>query len=92
METTFGKKCEILGNLWLGYRNDGEYYPFMEIYDVELPLAYILHKNITTITPQAEEMINNAWLAFLESIRLEDNDYQSLGEVMIVASELEDEE
>lgn len=91
METTFNDKCEILGELWLNFRNDGDFDNFIDIHDVALPLAYLLSKNISAITPEAEQMVNDTWLSFLETLAIEDDGYQSLGEVMIVASEENEE-
>ena len=79
-ETTFEKRCEILADLWLNYRDEDGFEDFMEYNDISLPLAYILHKEL------AEEMsngitrdfIDETWSMLLSSLGLKDTGFDNL--------------
>lgn len=64
-KTPFSKRCEILGNVWLFYAEDAKrdevWSKYFEIYDVGLPLAYMINMDFATIKKGKEYLINDAW-------------------------------
>jgi len=80
--TPFGKRCEILADLWLHYRNDENFADFIEYNDLGLPLAYSIDNNIIEATPRAEEFINEAFRLLLSGFELEDTGFENLDELL----------
>jgi hypothetical protein len=50
MPTNFETKCAILSDLWLNYKDNEELADFVEYNDLGLPLAYLIHTNLVTVT------------------------------------------
>ena len=85
----FFRKCEILGELWLNYRNDEQFKDFIEYNDLGLPLAYAFANEIAKETELAERYVNESYDLLAESLgvsgtepfdSLEDMLEQSVGE------------
>jgi hypothetical protein len=85
----FFRKCEILGELWLNYRNDEQFQDFIEYNDLGLPLAYAFANEIAKETELAERYLNESYDLLAESLgvsgtepfdSLEDMLEQSVGE------------
>ena len=85
----FFRKCEILGELWLNYRNDEQFQDFIEYNDLGLPLAYAFANEIAKETEIAERYVNESYELLAESLgvsgtepfdSLEDMLDQSVGE------------
>jgi hypothetical protein len=64
----FFRKCEILGDLWLNYRNDKEFQDFIEYNDLGLPLAYAFANEIAIQTEIAEKYVNESYDLLAESL------------------------
>lgn len=84
-KTTFSNKCEILGDLWLYYREDirgnEAWEEFFAYNDVALPLAYILRQEYATISEEGEavDYINETWEMFCDYISVDsDGEYSDL--------------
>lgn len=80
-QTSFGNKCEILGDLWLNYREDEEFKDFIEYNDIGLPLAYIIANQIVQTTPVAEKFINETFDLLLSGMGVEDTGFESLDDL-----------
>ena len=85
----FFRKCEILGELWLNYRNDEQFQDFIEYNDLGLPLAYAFANEIAKETELAERYVNESYELLAEALgvsgtepfdSLEDMLEQSVGE------------
>jgi len=82
MSTTFINKCEILGELWMDYREDQEFQDFIEYNDLGLTLAYMVSANmVETITPKGEDIIEETFELFLGSMNLKDTGFETLPDV-----------
>jgi hypothetical protein len=80
--TTFSNRCEILGDLWVAYRDDETFEDFIDYNDLGLPLAYGIKKEIVISTATAESLIDETWELFLGALGIEeDKGYESLNEV-----------
>ena len=64
----FFRKCEILGDLWLNYRQDEEFQDFIEYNDLGLPLAYAFANEIAKETELAERYINESYELLAEAL------------------------
>ena len=78
----FSKKCEILGDLWLNYRQDEQFADFIEYNDIGLPLAYAFANEIAKPTGIAEQYIEETYSLFLEALEIEDEVFDSLDEML----------
>lgn len=82
MNTEFSKRCEILSDLWMKYGHEEELSDYMEYNDLGLALAFSINEDIVKSTPVAEAYINESFDLLLESMSIEDNDFQSLDEIL----------
>jgi hypothetical protein len=78
----FSKKCEILADLWLNYRQDEQFADFIEYNDIGLPLAYAFANEIAKPTGIAEQYIEETYSLFLEALEIEDEVFDSLDEML----------
>jgi hypothetical protein len=78
--TPFEKRCEILADLWLNYKNDVSFSDFIEYNDLGLPLAYAFANGILdySASEKAKPFINEAWDLLLSGLEQEDTGFESL--------------
>ena len=67
----FSSKCEILGDLWLNYRDDEAFIDFIEYNDIGLPLAYCISAGLAKAEPQGELYINETWDLLVEALGID---------------------
>jgi hypothetical protein len=80
--TTFTNKCEILGELWMDYREDEEFQDFIDYNDLGLPLGYMFASGIITVpTDKAEDIINETFDLLLGSMNIKDTGFDTLDDV-----------
>ena len=80
--TPFENQCEILAELWLGYRDDENFGDFIEYNDVGLPLAYLTNSKLATPTDNGKSMIGETWSVLLESLSLTDTGFDTLEDLL----------
>lgn len=76
-KTAFSEKCQILGDLWLYYREEANKHEawkeFFLINDVALPAAYMISNDY--LLPSGDGMIENfideTWDSFCEYIEID---------------------
>ncbi len=83
-ETTFDKRCEILADLWLNYRDDQNFQDYIEYNDLGLPLAYAIDNDIVKPTDRAVSFINEAWDLLLTGLQQEDTGFESLSQLLML--------
>ena len=60
--TPFSKKCEILAELWMNYRDQDDFKDFIDYNDLGLPLAYAMQNEmIEKLSPVAETIIEETF-------------------------------
>jgi hypothetical protein len=67
------------------YSNYGEepgFKEFIDFNDLGLPLAYLTRENLCEVTSDGEKYIAETWQLFLASLKLEDEGFESLDEVL----------
>lgn len=89
-KTPFSDKCNVLGELWLYYREDAreheEWAQFFDWADIALPLSYMLWQNLAVLPATndgsySEKIIEETWITFCEMISIDPNDeYADLGD------------
>lgn len=80
---TFSKKCEILSDIWFGYRDDSEFQDFIEYNDLGLPLAYAIHGEIVQATELAKQYINETFYLLAEALGVSaDLDWEDLDQML----------
>jgi hypothetical protein len=81
MPTTFSKKCEILADLWMNYRNEETFRDFVEYNDLGLPLAYLLSANIVESNESGNRFVEEAFELLVTALGIQDNNFESLEEM-----------
>ena len=89
--TTKSNIAHILAELWLNYRDDEEFLDFVEYNDLGLPLAYMVSNSIVDTNPRAEQFIEETFDLLLSGMGIEDQDYETLDEILDVGLGMGDE-
>lgn len=82
-ETTFENKCNILGELWIDYRDEEDLIEFITYNDLGLPLAFAISEDLVKPAPRAMDMVNESFEMLLVSLEVEDNGFETLDELMV---------
>ena len=86
METSYANKCQILGEVWLDYRNDEDFKDFIEYNDLGLPLAYAVDSGIVESTDMAENFISETFSLLLAGLGIEEDlGFEVLEDILEVA-------
>lgn len=85
MATNFLNRCDILAELWLDYRGEEDFSDFIEYNDLGLPLAFAISQDIIKTSPRAEGYINEAFDLLLASLEVEDEEFDTLDDVLMNA-------
>jgi hypothetical protein len=85
--TSYTDKCSILAELWLNYRSDEEFQDFIEYNDLGLPLAYAIDNDIVKSSEMAQKFVEETFDLFIASLETEDTGFESLDELLGLASE-----
>ena len=80
--TPFSKRCEILSELWMNYREDEAFTEFIEYNDIGLPMAHYIAEKLVEPTRQGEIYIDETFELLLEVFSIKDEGYDSLSEMM----------
>jgi hypothetical protein len=92
MPTNFETKCAILSDLWLNYKDNDELEDFVEYNDLGLPLAYLIHTNLVTVTDEGMPYVDETFNLLCTALGLDsDEEYTSLNELMELQDEDEEE-
>lgn len=83
-ETSFENKCDILGELWIEYKNSDEFADFIEYNDLGLPLAYALSTEIVSATPKTEMFVNETFELLLAGLGIKDEGFDNLGDLLLL--------
>lgn len=59
--TPFPRRCEILANLWVNHRESKDLHLFIDNQSLGLPLSYAVWAKLVIPSPEAKEIINQAW-------------------------------
>ena len=82
MPTTFGKKVEILSDLWINYKDDSDFNDFIEYNDLGLPLAYLITSDLATPSDTGVLYIDETFNLLCAALEIDlDAEYQSLNEM-----------
>jgi hypothetical protein len=87
-KTPFSNKCDILSELWLGYREVAEtneaWQGFFQYNDVALPMSYMIAEGLVepAADGEAERLIDETWVMLCTYIDIDfAGEYSSLAEV-----------
>ena len=87
--TDFSNICIILAQLYSEYKEDPGFREFIEFNDLGLPLAYMTAENLCDVTSDGEKYIAETWQLFLASLKLDDEGFESLDEVLAAVDRAE---
>ena len=82
MATDFSNQTSILADLWINFRDEGEFKDFLEYNDIGLPLAYYIHTDLVTPTDQAKMFVEETFNLLCSALGVDiDGEYESLNEM-----------
>jgi hypothetical protein len=84
--TDFTKVCEILGALYINYKEDKEFKDFIDFNDLGLPLAYLVTENLCEVSDDGARYITETWVLFVQSLGLQDIGFETLDQMLAMAA------
>lgn len=82
----YSKKCLILADFWLNYKEEEEFEDFVAYNDIGLPLAFMIAEDIVLSTIVAEVYVNEAWELLCRALNVDSKqNYDSLEDMFIDA-------
>lgn len=88
--TDFTSVCDILGELYFNYKDQGEMDDFIDFNDLGLPLAYLSSENLCQVSDDGAKYIMETWALFLETLKLQDTGWDSLDEILASKADKKD--
>ena len=83
MAMDFSKKCEVLSELWINYKQDDNLSDFIEYNDLGLPLAYMVNTNLVNTTDEGKKYIEETYDLFCAAIGVDnEKEYNGLNEML----------
>jgi len=84
-------RAGILAELWIQYRDDKGFKPFMEYNDLGLPLAYLFMEGLTSgLSDTGVMYVNETFDLFMSTLEISEEDLEegmNLEAVLITAAE-----
>ena len=82
----YSKKCFILGDFWLNYKDEEDFEDFVEYNDIGLPISYYLAEGlITELSPLGEQYIIETCDMFLALIDVTEDEADGLIDINLDA-------
>lgn len=83
-ETPIETRYDILSELWIEYRDQGEFNDFIDYNDLGLPLAFALAEGMVKPTDKSTLIVNETFDLFLATLSIEeDAGYDSLDDLLV---------
>jgi hypothetical protein len=83
MSTSFLTKCEILAEVYTESSWNEELQDFRHSNDIGLPLAYMVHQDLTTANDKGEMFIESTWEDLCSYLRIDyKKEYKSSDEMI----------
>jgi hypothetical protein len=90
--TDFSDMCDILGELYSNYKEDKNFKDFIEFNDLGLPLAYLTSENLCEPSDDGVRYITETWELFLAGLKMPDNGFETLEQLLEIAEARSKEE
>ena len=88
---SYSKRCFILSDFWLNYKDEEDFEDFVAYNDIGLPLAFMITEDIVKSTTVAEVYVNEAWELLCKALNVDSKqDYDSLEDMFMDAGAQED--
>lgn len=84
-ETSFEARCQILSDMWTGYRDQEGLEDFVSYNDLGLPLAFAVDEEIVKANKAGEVLINETFELLLQSLGIDDSGFDSIEDLFGVA-------
>lgn len=89
--TPYSRKCFILGDFWLNYKDEEDFEDFVAYNDIGLPLAFMIAEDIVESSTVGEVYVNEAWELLCAAMQIDSKQsYDSLEDMFIEAGAQED--
>jgi hypothetical protein len=89
-KTRFENKAAILSEIWTGYRDDVQFFEFIESNDVGFPLAYAVTHKLVSIEDKGKVFIEETFSSLLELLEIEDQAFEYLDDLLTLAEDSKD--
>lgn len=80
--TPISSRAEILGDLWVNYRDEEEFKDFMEYNDLGLPLSYAYTSKMIELNAEGEQLVSETFDLLLAGLGYEDTGFESLDDLL----------
>jgi hypothetical protein len=88
---SYSKRCFILSDFWLNYKDEEDFEDFVAYNDIGLPLAFMITEDIVKSTTVAEVYVTEAWELLCSALNIDSKqDYDSLEDMLMDAGAQED--
>jgi hypothetical protein len=88
MATDFSKKCEVLAELWMNYRDDDNLKDFVDYNDLGLPMAYLANTELVTIGEAGKIYIDETFALLCSVIGVDpEGEYISLNQMFAISGD-----
>lgn len=75
----FVEKVEVIGKLWVEFRNDKDFSGFMQYNDIGCPMAYMVAEGlIKELNPIGEQLIAETFTMFLNLVNVTEEEIDSV--------------
>jgi hypothetical protein len=82
--TPFEVRCEILSDLWIGYREEPDFKDFTQYNDVGLPAAFLVAEGLADTTEKLSLMINETFELLLGALEIkEDIGFDDIDDLLV---------
>ena len=90
-QTDFSNIVDILGQLYIQYKQDSGFADFIDFNDIGLPLAYLSSEGLCEPSDDGKRYILETWELFLTSLNLEDTGFINLDQMLEIVANKKDE-
>lgn len=88
-KTNFAIRCKILADLWMQYRFEKQFEDFVAYNDIGLPMAFMVSEDLVRPGELAKDMIDETFELLLASLKISDDGYESLDDVLFAVPDEE---
>lgn len=80
--TEYDKKCSILAELWVAYRQESSLEEFIAYNDLGLPLAYAVTEELVISNQETENIVAETWDMLIAALDVRDVGFDTLEKLL----------
>lgn len=82
----FARRAELLGEMWMCYRDDEVFAEFLDYNDIGVPLAYAVSSGLALVSDEGRRMIDESYEMLLTVLGAPDADYEDFDALVAAAT------